>query len=677
MNGSERPGRRFAVRCSRGGFFLAVYAGLLLLGALWLPWWRMENRAPQYGMRVLVIEVSPLGVQGDTKEIDNLGHYVGIRTMDHFAPVERAAAPFAVALTMLAAFSLPFLPRGRTRLAAALAVAAVPAGFFLDLWFWQRFAVSHLDPHAPLNLIADRVDARVVGGYAVAQFRVAAEFQAGFWLTLAAAANAVAFLVAERGPAGNPPSAPSIRRNLPLGALAAAVLSLCGASAEASAATVEVGPGTTHPTISGGIAAAAPGDEVLVRPGIYREHLRIDRPLVLRGSAGAIVDGGGSGTVVLVERGPSTVRGLTVRGSGEGLTAEDAGVKILEAADCTVEDCVVEDALFGILVRTSPRARVAGNRVTGKDLPVPRRADGIRLQDARGSLVERNEVTGTRDLAIWQSDGCTVRRNVVRDGRYGLHYMYCDDNLFEDNVFEGNHTGGAVMYSRRLVLRGNRFSGSRGPSAYGLLLKTVDDVLVERNRFTDNTRGIFIDGTPSARSSRCTIRANLVGGNDVGVSLEPSVSGAEFTENVFVANRVQVEALGRCRADQNRWSVGGRGNFWSDYVGFDADGDGVGDTPYTLEQFFENLADRWPEAGILRGGPAAEALEFGARAFPVVQPRPTLVDDHPLLDPPASAGTPGSGGPRFLLAAAGALAAFGAAGAVAGARRPGRPEGRP
>jgi nitrous oxidase accessory protein len=655
---------------------LAVYAGLLLLSALALPWWRMENRAPQYGMRVLVIEVSPLGVEGDTKEIDNLGHYVGIRTMDRFAPVERAAAPFAVVLTALAALSLPFLPRGRARLLAALAVAAVPAGFFLDLWFWQRFAVTHLDPHAPLNLIADRVDARVVGGYSVAQFRVCAEFQAGFWLTLAASANVIGFLAVERGPRGFRGGTGSRRAGLPVSA-GVAVLVLCAAAPGAAAETVEVGPGTRHPTIAEGVAAAGPGDEVRVRPGTYREHVLIERPLSLVGVPGAIVDGGGTGTVVLVTRGPSIVRGLVVRGSGEGLAAEDAGVKILEAADCAVEDCVVEDALFGILVRSSPRTRVAGNRVTGKDLPVPRRADGIRLQDARGSLVERNDVSVTRDLAIWQSDGCTVRRNVVRDARYGLHYMYCDDNLFEDNVFEGNHTGGAVMYSRRLVLRGNRFSGSRGPSAYGLLLKTADDLLVERNRFTDNTRGIFIDATPSSRFARCTIRANLVGGNDVGVSLEPSVSGAEFTENVFVANRVQVEALGRCRADQNRWSVGGRGNFWSDYVGFDADGDGIGDAPYTLEQFFENLADRWPEAGILRGGPAAEALELAARAFPVVQPRPTLVDDHPLLDPPASAGEPGSGRPRGLLAAAGALAFFGAVGAVAGARRLGNPGARP
>jgi len=44
----------------------------------------------------------------------------------------------------------------------------VPAGFVVDLWAWQRYAITHLDPHASLNMIADRVDARVLGSYAVA-----------------------------------------------------------------------------------------------------------------------------------------------------------------------------------------------------------------------------------------------------------------------------------------------------------------------------------------------------------------------------------------------------------------------------------------------------------------------------------------------------------------------------
>jgi nitrous oxidase accessory protein len=635
MSGAAQTVKDEPVRPSSGGIVLALYAAILLGCATLLPWWRMESRAPQYGMRVLWVNVSPTGLDGDVKEIDGLGHYVGMLPMGDLAKVERFLAPYAVALAVLCALSLAFQRRGKLRTLSAAVVILVPVGFVADLWFWQQYAITNLDPTASLNMIADRVQARLLGKYSVAQFQVHATFQAGFWLVVVAAANALGFLVCER------------KRKAASRAVSSAQSGDCGGSPMTGAAmalmllpapleTLRVGPAEPHVTIGAAVAAAEAGDEIVVGAGTYRELVVLERPLVLRGEPGAVIDGGGSGTVVLVRQGPSTVSGFTIRGSGASLVEEDAGVKLLDTSDCTVEGNRIEDALFGILARSSARSRLVRNHVVGKDLPIPRQGDGIRLQNAGGSVVEDNTVERSRDLAIWQSNDCVVRRNVVRGGRYGLHYMYCDDNLFEDNLFEGNQTGGAIMYSRRVTLRGNRFAGSRGPSAYGLLIKVGDDILAEHNWFTDNSSGLFLEGTPSSMHSTCTIRENVVGGNDTGITLQPSVSRVVFAGNVIVANRRAVQALGRTRTEQNTWSEGGRGNYWDDYVGFDANGDGLGDTPYHLEAFFENLADRWPAVGLLRMGPAAEALETAARAFPIVQPRPVLVDEHPLLAPPAS-----------------------------------------
>ena len=110
---------------------LALYAAVLLVAALWLPWWRMECRAPQYGQRVLVVSVSPTTVSGDVKEIDGLGHYVGMMPLAGLAPLERRLSPFAVALVALIALVLPFVKRKRWRLGAALVVVAVPIGFLV------------------------------------------------------------------------------------------------------------------------------------------------------------------------------------------------------------------------------------------------------------------------------------------------------------------------------------------------------------------------------------------------------------------------------------------------------------------------------------------------------------------------------------------------------------------
>jgi nitrous oxidase accessory protein len=652
---------------SPSGFFLAFYAAILLVVALALPWWRMDSRAPQYGQRVLVVSVSPTGVSGDLHEIDTLGHYVGMRSVESFAPIERKLAPFAVGWVALLALSLPFLRTFRFRLLAAGAVIAVPAFFAVDLWAWQRFAVTHLDKAAPLSMIADRVDARLIGEYAVAQFKIYASFEVGFWLAVIAAANVIGFLVAERSSSASSQPVRSLQK---IAAAVAAVLVLILAPRIARAAVIEVAPGTAHPSIGAAIAAAAPGDEIVVRRGVYHEHLVLDRPLFLRGDEGAVVDGDDTGTLLIIEAGPSIVRGLTLRGSGTSLLGEDAAIRVVGAPKSVLEHNRVLDSLFGILVISSRAVRVADNHVIGKSLPIPRRGDGIRIFDSPECVIDDNIVESSRDLAIWNSTGTSARRNAVRDSRYGLHYMYSDDNVFEDNVFERNQVGGAIMYSRRLTLRRNRFTGSRGPSAHGLLLKAADDVVIEGNWFTDNTRGLFVSDTTTSKYSNCSFHANVIAGNEIGITLEPTASRIAFSENAFVANRVQVEALGQSMVDQNEWSPGGRGNYWSDYVGFDEDADGFGDVPYRLEQFFENLTDRWPAVGVLRLGPAAQALEMAARAFPIVKPRPTLVDNHPLVHPLPSLAAVGGTRRQPGLALAGLVALVGA---TLGARRASRP----
>ena len=414
------------LRASRGGLILAVYAAVLVCASLALPWWRMECRAPQYGQRVLVLGVSPTGVEGDARELDILGHYVGMRNLESFAPVERAVAPFAIALTALIALALPFLRPGWLRRFAMAAVIAVPFGFALDLFVWQQYAVTHLDPSAALNMISNRVQARIIGEYRVAQFRVNASFDAGFWLALVAGANVIGFWLAERR--GRPSSGGGVRVSVPapVAAAVALVVALGSFSGSAAAATLEVGPNGAYRTVGAAIAAAAPGDEVVVKSGTYRERVRIDRPGVLRGEGAAILDAGGRGTVITVQAGGTTVRGLTLRASGTSLLGEDAGIRVVDAPGCTVADNRIEDVLFGVLVIGSAGARIDDNHVTGKPLPIPRRGDGLRLFDSSHSTVSGNRATGDGGgindgggTEAWNLASCTITENEADSDQAG------------------------------------------------------------------------------------------------------------------------------------------------------------------------------------------------------------------------------------------------------------------
>jgi nitrous oxidase accessory protein len=389
----------------------------------------------------------------------------------------------------------------------------------------------------------------------------------------------------------------------------------------------------------------------------------------LIGRPGAIIDGDGDGTVLRITGQGAEVRDLTIRRSGDSYTTEDAGIRIDHAAGARVIDTRIEDALFGIFVVQGDGCLVEGSTIVGKDLPHVRRGDGIRLWYSTGCRLRANRVERSRDVIIWYSSGTVVEDNVVVTSRYGLHYMYSNDNVFRHNRFEDNQVGAAVMYSRGIELAENAFSFSSGPSAYGLLLKDADDVFIVGNRFVGNATGLFFDGAPQSRGGRVEVHDNLIARGEVGVALQPLSRGIRFWDNAFVGNGTQVQVLGTGTAEGNLWAVDGRGNYWDDAVRYDRDGDGVSEIPYRVDVTYEALADRRPVLGFFAGTPTADAIDTAARLFPIFAPRPRLVDPHPLVAPSFTAWTANRDAPvrsvSLAITGAGllvfvALAAFGA-----------------
>lgn len=403
------------------------------------------------------------------------------------------------------------------------------------------------------------------------------------------------------------------------------------------------------------VALAVAGDTVVVHPGRYRGPVEIDRTLRVEGRGWPVLEGRGRGTVVRVTAPDVQIGGLLIRGSGDSLDEENSGIAV-EAPGARVVGNRLDDVLFGIYLRRAPGSEIRTNEIVGKRLPLPRRGDAIRIWYSDDVVVADNRVQSSRDVVLWYSERLEVIGNLVRDGRYGLHFMYCDDATIRRNLILDNSVGAFLMYSRRLRLAGNTLSGSRGPSGYGVGLKDMDDAVVRGNLLSFNRVGIFLDNSPRSMQGRTTIAGNRLVANDYGVELMPNVRRTDFRGNGFEENGEQVAITGQ-GADPaaNRW----RGNYWSDYRGYDADRDGAGDVPYRADRLFEALADRSPELRLFRYGVVAGAIDLAARVLPVVRPVPKLTDEAPRMLPPRLDGIPrrpeqGSGGMMPL--AAGLLA---------------------
>ena len=372
------------------------------------------------------------------------------------------------------------------------------------------------------------------------------------------------------------------------------------------------------------VDAAAPGSVIEVGPGTYAGDLVLDKSLTLRGQGRPLLLGSGNGSVVRVRAAGVTIEGFAINGRSRGDLMRDTSGVHVAAAGAVVRDCRISGTLFGIYLREARDAVIENCEIRGIPGKDPgEKGSGIHIWNTVGFRLEGNSISGVRDgFYIQSSSGGTIRRNSARDLRFGLHYMFSDDNLFEDNLFEDGAAGTALMYSKRLRRKTIRFVHNRGFASVGLLLKACDEVTADSNLLADNARGIFLEG-----SSDCVFRGNVVAASDTAIVLYDSCSKIRFEGNSFVANQTPLTLVGR-RTD-TRFD----GNYWSDNDQPDLDGDGRSDRPYRLSSVFDHFRGNLTAADLFTQGFAAAALGAAERAFPVLDPLP-VEDRSPLARPP-------------------------------------------
>ncbi len=390
-----------------------------------------------------------------------------------------------------------------------------------------------------------------------------------------------------------------------------------------------VSPQGPYTTIQAALAAAHDGDLIQVRAGFYRGPIVVDKSVMLEGENFPVIDNGNEGTVVTLNAPDIVFRGFELRGSGAEYDRDHSGITV-SAPRVVVENNRIHEALFGIFVAKASDVVIRNNDITSKaELEISLKGDAIRLWYSPRVTVEGNHVHQSRDIVVWYSNDIIIRNNFVEQGRYGAHLMYCDNVIIEGNRLRDNSVGIYTMYSINALIRNNDIRGQRGPSGYALGFKDADNVDVTHNTLIDNRGGIFLDGAPFTPQGYARFHQNIIAFNDVAIIMMPAVRGATIENNSFWENVEQVAIAGGGRLGKSDW----RGNFWSDYNGFDADGDGIGNVPYRAERYFEGMLDREPLLRMLLYSPAAQAIEFAGTAFPIVRPEPKFIDALPRVEP--------------------------------------------
>lgn len=313
---------------------------------------------------------------------------------------------------------------------------------------------------------------------------------------------------------------------------------------------------------------------------------------------GAIIDGNGEGTVIVIEGDNIILDGLVIRGSGFSYTDVDAAISIRNSHHVTVKNSKIEDCLFGVDVALSEGVIVENNNISSKNLDLSIRGDAIRFWASKNSSVIGNHWENSRDVVAWYSDNILYRNNKGRHSRYSLHSMYSKNLKIIGNQFFNNSVGIFLMYGSDILISDNRIQRSSGATGKGIGLKEVSNVIIQNNTILYSSIGIGVDNSPFNINTKIWYINNEIAYNQRAVSLSNDRSGGEFKDNIFADNHIDVESNNRFPS-RGEW----HGNYWDKYDGFDRNQDGIGDTPYLIKKYSDTFRENIPNTSFFYSSP--------------------------------------------------------------------------
>lgn len=279
-----------------------------------------------------------------------------------------------------------------------------------------------------------------------------------------------------------------------------------------------------HPTITEAINAADPGTRILVRPGLYREGLIIDKPLEIIGDGppGDVVVQAEGADVILFQANMGRVANLVLRQMGGG---DWYGVDITQGR-LDLEDCdIVSQGSSCVAIHGGADPRLRRNRIHDGE------SAGVHIYDNAQGTLEDNDIFGNALAGVEISNGSNpiLRRNRIHDGRAG-GVLICANGqgTLEDNDIFGNASAGVtILTGSNPILCRNRIHDG----------KTSGVFIYENGRGTFEENNIFgnaFSGVEIKTSANPTLRRNRIhDGKQNGVFIYENGQGTLEDNDIF------------------------------------------------------------------------------------------------------------------------------------------------
>lgn len=385
---------------------------------------------------------------------------------------------------------------------------------------------------------------------------------------------------------------------------------------------IEVCKSCTISTIKQAIEIAEDGDKIFIKKGVYKENdIEVNKSITLFGEEGTVVDGTNKGSVLHITANNFVLRNLKIMNVVVSYTKDYAAIKVVRCKNFTIENIVLDEVFFGILIEKSHKGKIFNNKISSIAKDEANSGNGIHIWHSSNMEVVGNEVYGMRDGIYFEFvSESKIHNNLSHNNiRYGLHFMFSNNDTYYNNEFKNNGAGVAVMFSKFITMYQNKFTHNWGSASYGLLLKEIYDTQIYNNTFEENTIGIKGEGC-----TRINYKNNTFIRNGWAIKIAGACYANIFEQNDFLHNSLDLAY--NTKVNDNRFE----NNYWSEYTGYDLDKDGVGDIPYRPVKLFSYIVNATPEALVLLRSLFVDIINFSEKVSPVFTPD-DLMDKKPIM----------------------------------------------
>ena len=379
--------------------------------------------------------------------------------------------------------------------------------------------------------------------------------------------------------------------------------------------------GTKINTIQKALAMAQNGDIIRVTASTYFiQDLLIEKSVSLIGTGYPVLDGQKKSNILIIRAPNVTIKGFIIRNSGISNIKDKAGIRVEKGDSVSIIDNRLENTCFGIYLAKVKGGTISGNTIHGVN-SVIQSGNGIHLWYSHYISILNNKISGQRDGIYFEfATHCTISRNLSEQNhRYGLHFMFSNNDTYTFNTFRNNGSGVAVMYTKYISMTNNTFDQNWGSSSFGLLLKDISRSTISNNTFSRNTSGIYMEGTSDVK---CV--SNNFLNNGLAVRMLADCEKDTFLLNNFMGNTFDFTTNGT----ENLNFL--KGNYWDKYAGYDLNRDQKGDLPYRPVSLYSQIIEKLPSAVFLLRSFMAELLDKAERALPSMS-YVNLYDNEPSM----------------------------------------------